>query len=204
MQLQPLARSTTQPKPKKRPGRPSKAVYSTSPLATSLDNSPAGSPGPSNLSNLLKGSGNLDEDDSELDPDSPATTSHLKSEGSGLGLASTSTLSPDGGIGEDNIQSGILGNGLDRFEHLKPTLLPQNIRLSSPFASYTPPQGGSDTDDDGDNVGEEGGEKVRRKGKGRVKEIDLFVEEEGDDRLYCVCRLLYDPEVSFSSLVFTY
>lgn len=165
-----------------------------------MDNSPANSPGPSNLSNLLKGSGNLDDDDSELDPDSPATsTSRLKSElGLGLGLASTSALSPDEG-GEDSIQSGITGNGLDRFEHLKPTLLPNNIRLSSPFASYTPPQGGSDTDDDGDRESgniEEGGEKVRRKGKGRVKEIDLFVEEEGDDRLYCVCRLLYDTEVS--------
>lgn len=66
------------------------------------------------------------------------------------------------------------------------TPLPEGA-VESAFEGYVPHKG-SDTEDEG--------EKVRtRKGKGRVKEVEQEVEE-GDDRLYCVCRRLYDPEVS--------
>lgn len=68
-----------------------------------------------------------------------------------------------------------------------------DLDLSGPFAIYVPPGGNSSEEEDGVKL-------QRRKGKGRVKEVekDQVGEEEGDDRLYCVCQELYDPEVRFS------
>lgn len=173
-----------------------------------MNNSPIHSPGASGLAYELKDSGDdadLEEEESTFrEGDSPFMKSELDLPmNENEIIASTSTLSPLSNFDDDTIiASQTHGNGLSRFDHLKPTILP-NIRLSSPFASYTPPQGGSESEDelekDGNGNSGAGGdeaEKVRKKGKGKVKEIDLFVEEEGDDRLYCICRQLYDTEVS--------
>lgn len=70
------------------------------------------------------------------------------------------------------------------------TVLPE-MDLSGPFETYAPRKGGSDTED------EEAGRLQRRKGKGKVREVEKAeFEQEGDDRLYCVCRRLYDNDVS--------
>lgn len=68
--------------------------------------------------------------------------------------------------------------------------------LSTPFESYAPPRGSDSEEDDVAKAWNN-----RRKGKGRVKvamngQEHGEEEEEEDDRLYCICQKLYDPEVS--------
>lgn len=159
----------------------------SSPLSTSNNNTPGASPGPSGLHHEIgsdDGSGGEEADGSsrmKVEPNSIASTSALPSPSSvSSPLPSTHQIT------------------------YYPTPLP-NIRLSSPFVSYAPP--GAGVSEISDNEGD-GGEDTaiaalnnqRRKGKERVKEVEQ-VEEEGDDRLYCVCGTLYDPEVSLYSYV---
>lgn len=83
------------------------------------------------------------------------------------------------------------------YKPLIRTVLPE-MDLSGPFETYAPRKGGSDTED------EEAGRLQRRKGKGKVREVEKAdLEQEGDDRLYCVCRRLYDNDVSSTHLLRT-
>lgn len=74
--------------------------------------------------------------------------------------------------------------------------------MSKPFANYQPPSGpgGRRNDDSEDEAGGRGfGARRGNKGKGRkgpqeVEEEELEAEET-DDRLYCICQSLYDPDV---------
>ncbi|ORY90300.1 hypothetical protein BCR35DRAFT_137418 [Leucosporidium creatinivorum] len=66
--------------------------------------------------------------------------------------------------------------------------------LSAPFESYAPPRGSDSEEDDLAKAWHN-----RRKGKGRVKvatngQEQGEEEEEEDDRLYCICQKLYDPD----------
>lgn len=66
--------------------------------------------------------------------------------------------------------------------------------LSRPFSEYEPPGG---NESDGEDEATRAAAR-RRKGarRDREKEREEEEEEEKDDRLYCVCRQLYDPDVS--------
>ncbi|KAM0748390.1 hypothetical protein T439DRAFT_327659 [Meredithblackwellia eburnea MCA 4105] len=76
-----------------------------------------------------------------------------------------------------------------------PPLPPIPTHLGAPFRAYTPPLGLRDDDTlSGDEAKRAG---VRRMGGTRKKEKkdgDDEEEEEKDDRLYCICKELYDPE----------
>ena len=79
--------------------------------------------------------------------------------------------------------------------------------LSRPFLEYEPPRGNESEEDDA-----EGRVSGRRKGRGAVsnsrrdreKEVEEHDddEEEKDDRLYCICKELYDPDVGPPFLLF--
>lgn len=75
--------------------------------------------------------------------------------------------------------------------------------LSAPFESYAPPRASDSEEDDLAKAWSN-----RRKGKGRVKVATNGQEQgeeevEEDDRLYCICQKLYEPEVSFSKCLRT-
>lgn len=65
-----------------------------------------------------------------------------------------------------------------------------HVRVSSVFTSYVP-----NVADDSDE--EEGAQAAKRgrKGKTKLREFGKAEEDEQDDRLYCICRQLYDPDV---------
>lgn len=73
-------------------------------------------------------------------------------------------------------------------------------RATSPFDSYTPNGHSSEDDDE-----EFDSSTARRKGKGRAmrdateRARVVVPESERDDRLYCVCSRLYDPDVRSAS-----
>lgn len=78
----------------------------------------------------------------------------------------------------------------------KPVVLPKPALVTE---SYTPQQSDFDEEDDGDEYGR----TSRRKGKSRAaKELAqrYLDDDERDDRLYCVCLTLYDPNVRTASV----
>lgn len=155
-------------------------------LGTSNNSSPAPSPGPSTLSNEVRfDSQDLEdqdegrshikphhiEPDEQMKPLKPLTTTHLKT---ALDPSTTSSLSP-------------------AFQnYVTPRIGPGGAPLT-------------DSEDDEDEDATRKRVQARRaatlaaKGKSRAREEEE--KEESDDRLYCVCRELYDPEVcTFYSL----
>ncbi|GAA5867586.1 hypothetical protein JCM1840_002562 [Sporobolomyces johnsonii] len=139
--------------------------------STSAASSPAPSPGPSGLSNEV----HFDLSSSMTGHDDTAQPEPLLS-------SSTAPLAPL------------------TTTHLASSSLCNRPRLSAPFESYIPPHAGAESDEEDEEELKRRAQQRRAatlaaKGKSRAK----IAEERGgegeeDDRLYCVCQELYDPE----------
>lgn len=185
-QLKPLA--PTRPEAARPPKKGANKARATKKARTALSNgtSPAPSPGPSGLSYEIGVSSSTSGSDTESQPTSAKPSSSRRVNGGSshtFPQASTSTASSAGNSPLHEPAP---------FAAVK-TELPTSIKLSAPFESYTPYRL-SDSEDEREKDAPAMHWR-NRKGKGRVKEVK-DVEEEEDDRLYCVCKELYDAEVS--------
>ncbi|KAK4057737.1 COMPASS (complex proteins associated with Set1p) component [Microbotryomycetes sp. JL221] len=70
------------------------------------------------------------------------------------------------------------------------TVLPRDMPLPEPFASYTAPKGDDSEDED---INKAWLNRRRTKGKAIFVNKDTVDGEEQDDRLWCICQSLYDP-----------
>ncbi|GAA5933685.1 hypothetical protein JCM1841_005505 [Sporobolomyces salmonicolor] len=166
-----LASRPALPKPKPSPFS-AKPKSRTFPFpSTSAASSPALSPGPSGLSNEV----HFDPSSSTADHDDSAQLELLPS-------SSTAPLVPL------------------TTTHLVSSSPSTRPRLSAPFESYMPPRAGAESDEEDEEELKRRAQQRRAatlaaRGKSRAK----IAEERGgegeeDDRLYCVCQELYDPE----------
>ncbi|GAA5923720.1 SPP1 family PHD finger domain-containing protein [Sporobolomyces koalae] len=169
------ASTATKPRANK-PKAPAKAKRNVL-LATSAHSSPAPSPGPSALANEVR----FDSQDPDDQFDRESFTHHADSVQPEQELKPLTT------------------------HHLRSVVEPSvGAGLSASFRTYVPPRIGpngtvvSDSEEEDEDVVRKRAQAKRSaalaaKGKSRARQEEE-AREEADDRLYCVCRELYDPE----------
>ncbi|SCV67928.1 BQ2448_49 [Microbotryum intermedium] len=164
----------------------------------SLESTPTGSPGPSEWGELER------EDSKELGLAASSSTSVLSSVIGRSGLAATASggSGPNSPLLASPFPTGAALIPDPSVEAGPPTVLPTTYPLSAPFVAYQAP-GPRNFDEEEDEEARANAAAIARRrammknragGGGANAAAEAQEDDETDDRLYCVCKELYDAE----------